>query len=180
MSKKATNETKLGSKTKAAAVTSPAAKPAAAAKAVEKKAAPAKKTQEVAVAQAQVTTPAKAVAAKAVKAAKPAAKAPKVVKEASVEIETAVIAEIPSTVTLIANVDVGFGNTLYVRGEGPGLSWDKGTPLENKAADRWQISIAGTNAPVVFKFLINDQVWSLGEDYVAAPGSSASLSPVFE
>jgi hypothetical protein len=29
--------------------------------------------------------------------------------------------------TIEAKIDVGFGNNLFVRGEGPGLSWEKGT-----------------------------------------------------
>src|SRR5579872_5239985 len=32
-------------------------------------------------------------------------------------------------VTIEAKIDVGFGNTLYLRGEGPGLSWTQGVPL---------------------------------------------------
>ena len=88
----------------------------------------------------------------------------------------------PSTVTttkIVAEIDVGFGNTLYVRGEGSGLSWEKGVPLDCVADDQWSLSLAETSRPVVFKFLINDLTWSLGEDYVAQPGSSVILKPAF-
>ncbi len=39
-----------------------------------------------------------------------------------------------------ANVDVGFGNTLFIRGEGPGLSWEHGTPMRCAGASTWEWS----------------------------------------
>ena len=93
-----------------------------------------------------------------------------------------VVKAAPSTVAttkIVAQIDVGFGNTLYVRGEGSGLSWEKGVPLDCVADDQWSLSLAETSRPVVFKFLINDLTWSLGEDYVAQPGSSVVLTPAF-
>jgi hypothetical protein len=80
---------------------------------------------------------------------------------------------------IVAQIDVGFGNSLYVRGEGSGLSWEKGVPLDCIADDQWALSLAETSRPVVFKFLINDLTWSLGEDYVVQPGSSVVLTPAF-
>jgi len=80
---------------------------------------------------------------------------------------------------IVAQIDVGFGNTLYVRGEGSSLSWEKGVPLDCVADDQWSLSFAETSRPVVFKFLINDLTWSLGEDYVVQPGSSVTLTPTF-
>jgi hypothetical protein len=84
-----------------------------------------------------------------------------------------------ATTKIVAQIDVGFGNTLYVRGEGSGLSWEKGVPLDCVADDQWSLSLAETSRPVVFKFLINDLTWSLGDDYVAQPGSSVVLTPAF-
>ena len=89
---------------------------------------------------------------------------------------------IPSPVAtskIVAMINVGFGNTLYVRGEGAGLSWEKGVPLDCIADDQWSLSFGETSRPVVFKFLINDLTWSLGEDFVAQPGSSVVLTPTF-
>ena len=81
--------------------------------------------------------------------------------------------------TISANVDVGFGNGLYVRGEGPGLSWEKGLRMECVSDDRWTIALGEAARPFVFKFLINDETWSLGDDHVVAPGSSITLTPMF-
>ncbi|MFT3870479.1 MAG: hypothetical protein QM715_18680 [Nibricoccus sp.] len=80
---------------------------------------------------------------------------------------------------IVANIDVGFGNTLYIRGEGPGLNWEKGIPLDCVADDQWSLTLSETARPVVFKFLINDLTWSIGDDYLVQPGSTAELTPVF-
>jgi hypothetical protein len=85
----------------------------------------------------------------------------------------------PVTTTIVAAVDVGYGNRLTVRGEGPGLSWETGVPLKCTADDRWTITLPETSHPIVCKFLINDSVWCSGEDYTVLPGSSVVLSPTF-
>ncbi len=115
-------------------------------------------------------------AKKAEPAAKPAkvAKVSKVAKTPAPKIKSA-----PATTTIVAAIDVGFGNTLTLRGEGPGLSWEVGAVLECSADDRWSITLPETTHPIICKFLINDVVWSAGEDYTVLPGSSVVLSPTF-
>jgi hypothetical protein len=110
--------------------------------------------------------------APAKKSAKPAAKqkaAPAVKPIASTRVAT----------TIIAQIDIGFGNALYVRGEGPGLSWDRGVLMACLADNRWQAVLGESARPVVFKFLVNDLTWSAGEDYTVASGRSVTLTPVF-
>ena len=80
---------------------------------------------------------------------------------------------------ITAQIDVGFGNTLYLRGEGAGLSWEKGLSLDCVADDKWSITFLEASEPVVFKFLINDQTWSLGDDFVAGPGTDLTVTPTF-
>jgi hypothetical protein len=82
-------------------------------------------------------------------------------------------------VTIVAKVDVGFGNSLYVRGDEPYLHWAKGTALGNIAGDRWEIVLSGVEKPFEFKFLVNDTSWSTGENYCVAPGDTVSLTPSF-
>lgn len=74
---------------------------------------------------------------------------------------------------------MGFGNAVYLRGDGPGLSWNKGLPLTCVSSDTWTIAISGAEKPIVFKFLSNDETWSKGEDFVAAPGTSTEFAPTF-
>lgn len=81
--------------------------------------------------------------------------------------------------TISAVIDIGFGNKLWLRGEGPGLSWEKGVVMDCVADDKWSLTIPDASAPIVFKFLVNDLSWSTGTDYVAKPGESISLTPTF-
>ncbi len=81
-------------------------------------------------------------------------------------------------VTIEAKIDVGFGNTLYLRGEGVGLSWTKGVPLTCVDGTTWQWS-SDASEQVKFKLLLNDQVWSQGEDLVATPGQKVEIAPAF-
>ena len=90
-----------------------------------------------------------------------------------------VLAATPVPTVISAQVDVGFGNAVYIRGDGPGLSWDKGVLLDNTGSDHWKISLSKATKPVTFKFLINDEKWNNGEDYVVKAGSEATFTPHF-
>ena len=85
----------------------------------------------------------------------------------------------PFATTICAWIDVGFGNALYVRGDGPGLSWEKGVAMECTGDDRWTLVITESARPLVFKFLLNDEVWSTGEDYTANAGAQNAYTPAF-
>src|SRR5689334_18740025 len=63
------------------------------------------------------------------------------------------------SVTIEAKVDVGFGNTLYLRGEGKGLSWNHGIPLTCVDSSTWQWTGEASDK-LKFKLLLNDSVWS--------------------
>jgi len=78
-----------------------------------------------------------------------------------------------------ANVDVGFGNTVYIRGEGPGINWERGVPMLCVKDDLWSFTVQTTARPIVFKFLINDETWCSGDDFVATPGKRIVLAPSF-
>jgi hypothetical protein len=86
----------------------------------------------------------------------------------------------PALATIVtAVIDIGFGNTLHIRGEGPGLSWDRGLPMECVTDNQWRITLGEAGRPIAFKFLVNDLSWSVGADYVVAAGSSVTLEPSF-
>ena len=80
--------------------------------------------------------------------------------------------------TIEAKIDVGYGNNLFVRGEGPGLSWDKGTPLKCVDPATWQWATEA-GAPLKCKLLLNDSVWMSGEDLVVPPGKRVEITPAF-
>lgn len=85
----------------------------------------------------------------------------------------------PSLTTITAQVDVGFGNTLYIRGAGGGLSWTVGLPMTCVAADLWRISLDAARQDIAFKVLVNDVSWSTGADYAAVPGANVTIRPSF-
>jgi hypothetical protein len=82
-------------------------------------------------------------------------------------------------VTITAIIDVGFGNSLYLRGDEPYLSWTKGLVLGSISTDRWEVVLTGIDRPFQFKFLRNDEGWSSGENYTASPGDTLAITPVF-
>jgi len=82
-------------------------------------------------------------------------------------------------IAITAQLDIGFGNLLFLRGEGGGLSWESGTQLECAFDDQWTINLVPVYGPVTFKFLINDLMWSEGENIVLEPGTSVVLTPTF-
>ena len=81
-------------------------------------------------------------------------------------------------VTIEAKINVGFGNTLYLRGEGQGLDWDRGIPLTCTDASTWRWT-AEVDQKLKFKLLLNDAVWAKGEDVVVAPGEKVQIAPAF-
>jgi hypothetical protein len=85
----------------------------------------------------------------------------------------------PPVTFISASIDIGFGNHLYLRGEGPGLSWDHGIAMDCTGADLWTASVKNAAAPVVFKVLVNDLTWSTGNDFVVEPGQSITITPNF-
>jgi hypothetical protein len=83
------------------------------------------------------------------------------------------------TTIIQAKTDVGFGNSLFIRGQGDGLSWDKGLPLTCIDGSAWVWSTKQAKTKVVFKLLLNDQVWAKGEDVVVEAGRKIEVVPVF-
>ena len=78
-----------------------------------------------------------------------------------------------------AKIDVGLGNRLFIRGQGDGLSWFEGIPLNCVDATTWVWSTNHAREKVVFKLLLNDQVWAKGEDVVVEAGRKIEVVPCF-
>ena len=78
-----------------------------------------------------------------------------------------------------ARIDVGFGNSIFIRGQGAGLSWEKGLPLNCIGGSVWVWSTNQAQGKVVFKILLNDQVWAKGGDVVVEAGRKIEIVPVF-
>lgn len=149
-----------------------ATKKSATKKAAVKKAAPVKKAPAK-------KAPVKKAAPVAAKKAAPVKKAPakKAVKKAASEAPAAT-KPAPALTTIVADLDVGWGNSLYLRGEGGPLSWDKGIQMDC-ADGKWTWSTADAEGTLLFKFVLNDKTWAKGENKSVDAGSTAVLRPIF-
>jgi Na+-transporting NADH:ubiquinone oxidoreductase subunit NqrC len=58
---------------------------------------------------------------------------------------------------LLVTAYIGIGNRLFIRGEGPGLNWDKGVPLQFVSIGKWRWESADVTVPVKFKLYKNDE-----------------------
>lgn len=81
--------------------------------------------------------------------------------------------------TIIARVDAGFGNQIFLRGEGAGLSWEKGVEMENVGASEWRYVFPCGEARVEAKCLLNDADWAVGTNFVITPGETVVVVPRF-
>jgi hypothetical protein len=75
---------------------------------------------------------------------------------------------------------IGIGNRLFLRGEGPGLSWEKGVPLQFVSIGKWRWESSEAAATVKFRLFKNDtdECAGLGERAVE-PGHQIQLSASF-
>lgn len=110
-------------------------------------------------------------------AAKVAATAPATPAPAT----TGAIATKKASTKVVACVDVGFGNHLYIRGDAKDLDWKKGMKMSCAPdGSSWIITFDNLSAPVEIKFLINDKIWNDGENLVAMPATENIFNPVFK
>ena len=75
--------------------------------------------------------------------------------------------------------DAGFGNRLYIRGEGALLSWEKGAPLTNTNANHWTWETKAPFNSCRFKILINDVQYEVGENHTLTYGGTVRYKPNF-
>ncbi len=81
---------------------------------------------------------------------------------------------------LIATAYIGIGNKLYIRGDGPGLSWDKGVPLQFVSIGKWRWESADATATVKAKLYKNDQIECQGLGTLALePGRQHEVNAGF-
>jgi hypothetical protein len=59
---------------------------------------------------------------------------------------------------LLVTAYIGIGNRLFVRGEGPGLSWEKGVPLQFVSIGKWRWETPDATGPIRFKLYKNDEL----------------------
>lgn len=71
---------------------------------------------------------------------------------------------------ILVTAYIGIGNKLFVRGSGPGLSWEKGVPLQFVSIGKWRWETPDASEPLTLRLYKND------EQECASPGEF-TLSP---
>jgi hypothetical protein len=83
------------------------------------------------------------------------------------------------TKIIVAKVNVGWGNSVYLRGEGGCLNWDMGVPMICSGDDRWVWCCHEDECPRQFKFLRNDLDWAIGDNEVMSGAEITVCNPKF-
>ena len=81
--------------------------------------------------------------------------------------------------TVVANVMIGIGNKPYLRGEGPGLSWDEGVSMNFIEIGKWAWSSPRKNASLMVQVYRNDQDPDKGGKIEVKPGQKLEITPDF-
>ncbi|MBO7522183.1 MAG: hypothetical protein J6T16_08110 [Opitutales bacterium] len=80
---------------------------------------------------------------------------------------------------IVVKKDAGWGNSLYIRGNGAGLNWQKGVLLQCVDSDEWLWENKVAKGSVEFKILVNDQFWADGENLIILAGETLTCYPTF-
>lgn len=80
---------------------------------------------------------------------------------------------------LIAHVMIGIGNKPYLRGFGPGLSSDKGVPMEYVDVGRWQWISPESGSPLNVTLWKNDEIPADGDPVSVPSGMTLEIHPAF-
>jgi len=80
---------------------------------------------------------------------------------------------------VVIKYDVGYNNSLSLRGKGANLSWDKGLLLKNVSANEWVWETDTLFTTGEFKVLINDTQYELGANHTLTCGANIQYIPRF-
>ncbi len=80
---------------------------------------------------------------------------------------------------LLVTAYIGIGNKLFIRGDGPGLSWDKGVPMQFVSIGKWGWASNDVTAPVACKLYKNDETAALSGEIFIEPGKHVELTALF-
>lgn len=80
---------------------------------------------------------------------------------------------------LQVHYDAGFGNALFLRGEGAGLNWDKGIQLKNEGPTSWYWETDSLFDAIECKVVLNDQQYELGPNHRLLHGEWLDYAPSF-
>ncbi len=97
--------------------------------------------------------------------------------EAPATVEPSVSAD--GATRLLVTAYIGIGNKLYIRGDGPGLSWDKGVPMKFVSIGKWGWATDEATGPVACKLYKNDETVALSGEVFLEPGQHVEVTALF-
>ena len=80
---------------------------------------------------------------------------------------------------LLVTAYIGIGNKVFVRGDGPGLSREKGVPMEFVSIGKWSWETDDAVDPLTIQLFKNDDLPAQGEAISLPPGHHVEATPVF-
>lgn len=80
---------------------------------------------------------------------------------------------------VIVKHDAGWGNQVFIRGVGAGLDWQNGVLMQCIGDDEWLWEARVPCGSICFKLLVNDSIWSQGEDVSVQAGETVICHPSF-
>ena len=83
------------------------------------------------------------------------------------------------TTSVVANVMIGIGNKPYLRGEGPGLSWEEGVPMNFIEIGKWAWSPSRKNASLTVQLYRNDNDPDQSGKIDVQAGEKIEITPDF-
>jgi len=80
---------------------------------------------------------------------------------------------------LLATAYIGIGNKLFIRGDGPGLSWDRGVPMQFVSIGKWGWSTHDAAGPIHCKLYKNDELAAPLGEIVLEAGRHTEVTAMF-
>ena len=104
---------------------------------------------------------------------------PEIVYDAEPSTHSAPAKTTDGSTRLLVTAYIGIGNKVFIRGEGPGLSWEKGVPMEFVSIGKWSWETSEAAEPVKLQLYKNDDLAAQGEAITLPPGHHIETTPVF-
>ncbi len=104
---------------------------------------------------------------------------PEIVYDAEPASHSAPAKTADGTTRLLVTAYIGIGNKVFIRGEGPGLSWQKGVPMEFVSIGKWSWATSTATEPLKIQLLKNDDLAAQGDPITLPPGHHVESTPVF-
>lgn len=88
-------------------------------------------------------------------------------------------AEDTESIALIAHLNISIDSTPYVRGEGAGLKWDEGIPMDFIEIGKWEWVVNNANETASCRIFKDDTIAARGDDIIINIGERAEVYPEF-